>query len=200
MTRQAGDKQASYDLKNKQTIARFGREKCLEVYEMSGQHVPLKSGQKYSSWQEQAVAELGVSQEEAIDLWSAGNSIIQEKQSAKSGDIISRFGVEKCKEIHADISQSIHSAADWEKSIAEKYNIERSEVTEIFLAGMTLQMKDVAPNVAEAVKQYGKNKHKLHNCPKSGCDGKLHVTVSVSEVNDGLYLCDTCNATFKKKK
>lgn len=77
--------------------------------------------------------------------------------------------------------------------------ITRSEVMEIFLAGMTLQMKDVAPNVAEVVKQYGNNKHKLYNCPKSDCDGKLHVAVSVSEVNDGLYLCDTCNATFKKK-
>jgi hypothetical protein len=197
----SGHKQRSqFELKNKQTIERFGRDKCLEVYEMPGKHIPLKPGQMYATWQEKVSAEHGISEDEAMDLWAAGNSIIQEKQFASSEGIISKVGEDKCKEIFAEMLKIMTSDSDWQKTISEKYNIEQSNVIDVFLAGSSISMKESAPSINETMKEYHQNKHKLPSCPKKECNGKLHITVSLSEENDGLYLCDNCSSTFRKKK
>ena len=191
---------SQFELKNKQTIEQFGRDKCLEVYEMSGKYIPLKPGQKYASWQEQVSAQLNVSESEAMDLWAAGNSIIQDEQYAESEAIISKVGEVKCKEIYEEMLKIMTSDPDWQKTISEKHNIDQSDVFSIFSAGSSIKMKESAPSLNETMKHYHENKHKLPSCPKKGCDGKLHITVSLAEENDGLYLCDNCSSTFRKKK
>ncbi len=193
-------KDAQYELKNKQTIEQFGQDKCLEVYEMSGKHIPLKPGQKYATWQEQVSVELSVSENEAMDLWAAGNSIIQEKQYTESKGIISKIGEDNCKEIFTEMSKIMTSDPDWQKTISEKYNIEQSDVFDIFLAGASISMKESAPSLNESIKQYHQNKHNLPSCPKKACDGKLHITTALSKELDGLYICDNCSSTFRKKK
>jgi hypothetical protein len=190
---------SSVRFKKKQTIEQFGRDKCLEAYEKSSKHIPLKPRQKYQTWQEQVASELNVSESEAMNMWAAGNSIIQEKQCAESEGVIEKFGEAKLKEICASISEIITSNSDWQKSISEMYDIKESDVLEIFLAGTSISMKESAPNFTKTVEQYHNSRHKLHSCTKQECDGKLHVTTSLSKEFDGLYICDTCSTTFRKK-
>lgn len=190
---------SEFELKNKKTIEMFGQDKCLEAYEMASKHIPLKPNQKYATWQAMVSAELSVSENEAMDLWAAGNSIIQEKQDAKSKGIISKVGEDNCKEIFKEILKIMTSNPDWQKTISEKYNVEQSDVFDIFLAGSSISLKESAPSNFDAMKQYHQNKPKLPSCPKKGCDGKLHITVSLSEEYNGLYICDQCSTTFRKK-
>jgi hypothetical protein len=194
-------KNEKYELANKKTIKAFGEEKCMKVYEMAGDFIPFKPNQKYKTWQEQIAAELSVSEDMAMDLWDAGNYIVQKDLMDKSKDIIAKFGKDKCKAIHDYICQITNAnPSDWIKITAEKHNISESDALEIMMAGMAIKTQDSAAGSAEAMRSYHKMRHKLPSCPKKTCDGTLHEGVSQSEEFNGLFFCDTCQSKFKKKK
>jgi len=203
MTELNSNNEADYDLGNKNTIERFGEKKCLEAYDIASNYTPFMPSNKHSTWQEEVASELNVSDSEAMDLWIAGDNIIQKEREKergnKSHEIFEKLGKEKFEKIYNDIFTIIISDKEWNKNISVKYGISQSDVFDVFSAGTELKMKSSAPGVAEAIRNHHNNKEKRPPCPKEMCDGKLNVGVSLSEDLQGLYFCDTCYSKFKKK-
>lgn len=135
---------------------------------------------------------------------------VKQAISDKNKMIIDKFGLEACLEVTNYVTQRLGaamknhqagvSATDLIEEIGKKFGATKSEALDMHIIGMEHKMSDLEESSSKAYEQYNANRHKLPNCPISGCGGKLHLGHSLSPEFDGKYFCDTCEKMFQKKK
>jgi hypothetical protein len=80
------------------------------------------------------------------------------------------------------------------------FNIDKIDARDLFMAIMSLKHSELSKNTAAVMKKYEAKKHLLPNCKKTGCSGKIQVTVSNNPEAEGLHLCDKCHTFYRAKK
>ena len=107
---------------------------------------------------------------------------------------LDKYGIEQCNKAFKlfETHRSI-------KKVAEIMELDRIDVGSMMTAHSIVTMQEQAPGLEKAIKEYNDNRHKLPDCPKKTCSGKLHPTVSNSKELENLYHCDGCKALFRPK-
>ena len=112
-----------------------------------------------------------------------------------SNEIIEKYGADKCEEVW----RLMEASQSPTETVMDALKVDRSEALEFVMAIMTIKQLELEPSVKEATQRYAANKHNLPSCPKEGCPGKLHKTISQSEEYNGMFHCDSCHSMFRKK-